>query len=504
MKRVGKAVAVLAALGLLCANNSPVIKVDAGRVRGEALGKGATFRGIPFAAPPTGEMRWRDSVPVAHWTGVRDAREFGPACPQRREDGQPALDQSEDCLNLNVVTPDLNARGMPVLVSIHGGAYAFGSNRYVTDQGVSPLLAKGVVLVAPNYRVGRFGFFAHPALTAEADRGTGNFWLSDQILALDWVRRNIENFGGDPANVTILGCSAGGSSVNALMATSRARGLFAKASVHSGGGLFNANRPLAQAQQQGVAFARRAGVQSDGATALDELRLLTLEAILAADPGPPDFGAIVDGHYLSAPLSEVFASGEQARVPLIVGSTSNEASVFGLMGFDAAALRSRFGIDLDVVGPTYRTQYGELDDAELLRRVQTDFLFTSAALGMGALHSRVAPAWAYHFDYLPPSLRGKLPGAAHCADMPYLFGPLPEADAESILLAQTEQDYLFNFIKKSDPNGPNLTGWPQTGPGNHLALVLANESVSSGDLGNDALLVWFAKWKSETGRPIAP
>ncbi|MCB2047469.1 MAG: carboxylesterase family protein [Novosphingobium sp.] len=499
---MGRPLAALAALGLLSANTAPVVTIDAGRVRGEALGKGAAFRGIPFAAPPVGKMRWRDSVPTANWKGVRDATRFGPTCIQRDEEGRPSLDQSEDCLSVNVLTPDLRARKLPVLVSIHGGAYAFGSNRYITDQGLTPLLEKGVVLVAPNYRVGRLGFFAHPALTAEAGRGTGNFWLSDQVLALDWVRRNIAKFGGDPGNVTILGCSAGGSSVNALMATPMARGLFAKASVHSGGGLFNANRPLGKAERQGVEFAQRAGVKGDGTAALERLRALSSDAILAADPDAPDFGAIVDGAYLAAPLSQVFAQGEQARVPLISGSTSNEASVFGLMGFDAAMLRSRFGIDLDVVGPVYRAQYGDLSEAELLRRVQTDFLFTSAALGMTSLQSRVAPAWSYHFDYLPPALRGTLPGAAHCDDMPYLFGPLPSTDRESVALAARLQDYLYNFIVRSDPNGEGLPEWPATRQDQHSALIIGNAGAAAKNMGGPAMKLWFNKWKSETGSLI--
>lgn len=502
--RAGKAVAALAALGLLCANTAPVVTTDAGKVRGELIGKGAAFRGIPFAAPPVGELRWRDARPAALWRGVRDATRFGPACVQRDEEGRPSLEQSEDCLSINVLTPDLGARKLPVLVSIHGGAYAFGSNRYVADQGISPLLAKGVVLVAPNYRVGRLGFFAHPALTAEVGRGNGNFWLSDQILALDWVRRNIANFGGDPGNVAILGCSAGGSSVNALMASPRARGLFAKASVHSGGGLFNANRPLEQAERQGVEFARRAGIQSTDAGALRQLRALSPEAILAADPGPPDFGAIVDGHYLTASLSQIFARGEQARVPMVAGSTSNEASVFGLMGFDAAMLRSRFGIDLDVIGPIYRAQHGDLTDAELLRRVQTDFLFTSAALGMSAMHSWVTSAWAYHFDYVPPAQRGSLPGAAHCDDIPYFFGPLPATDDQSVALAATQGAWLYNFLANSDPNGAGLPEWPETRPDRHPALIIGNQGVSSRDMGGETMRFWFSKWKSETGSLVPP
>ena len=502
--RGGRTALALAALATLTANRGPVVAIDAGRIEGERIGTGAAFRGIPFAEAPAGNLRWRDAVAVKPWHGLRPARDFGPACPQNPEGDRPVVPQSEDCLNLNVLTPNLKARGLPVLVVIHGGAYAFGSNRYVTDQGLSPLLRKGVVLVTLNYRVGRFGFFAHPALTAEAGHGTGNFWLSDQILALDWVRRNIARFGGDHRRVTILGCSAGGSSVNALMAATVARGLFRQASAHSGGGLFNANRPLALAEQQGLAFAARAGVSGDSADALARLRALTPQLVLAADPGPPDFGAIVDGRLLRAPLSVTFARGDQAHVPYIVGSTSNEASVFGLMGFDAAVLRSRFGIDLAALRPVYEAQYGPLPETELLRRVQTDFLFTAAALGMGGLASRQAPAWVYHFAYVPPAERATKPGASHCADMSYLFGPLPDAAPQSRRIAENLQRYWFNFITTGDPNSPTLAPWPATAPGQRRALRIDSASDAQTRFGGQAIAAWLQRWQAETGLAVDP
>jgi para-nitrobenzyl esterase len=496
---------IAAGLGLaalLCANAAPVVKTDAGRVRGEALeGNAAAFHGIPFGAAPVGPLRWRDAKRVQPWRGVRAAEEYGPACPQRAEGNRPTLPQNEDCLNLNVITPDLKAKGLPVLVSIHGGAYAFGSNRYVTDQGLSPLLKQGIILVAPNYRVGRFGFFAHPALTAEAGRGTGNFWLSDQALALDWVKRNIARFGGDPKRVTILGCSAGGSSVNALMASPLTRGLFARASAHSGGGLFNANRPLAKAEEQGLAFAKRAGVEREGALA--RLRALDPDAILAADPGPPDYGAIVDGHWLPAPLSHTFAQGKQAPVPYIVGSTSNEASVFGLMGFDSAVLKSRFGVDLTMLRPLYE-KAGPLSDVELLRRVQTDFIFTSAAMGMGGLAARAAPVWSYHFAHVPADQRATTPGAPHCADMPYLFGPLPDDSAEGRAIATRMQDWWGAFIRTGNPNTPGTRAWTRTVPGQASPMIItAQGRMTPGFLG-DVLPFWYDKWQAESRMETRP
>jgi para-nitrobenzyl esterase len=481
----------------------PVVTTDHGQVRGEAIGPGAAFRGIPYAAPPVGQLRWREAQPLKPWRGVRDARVFGATCIQPTAPATAALPQSEDCLTLNVVTPDRKAHGLPVLVSIHGGAFFVGSGRYIADHDLSPIVQRGVVLVSPNYRVGRMGFFAHPALNAEAGRGTGNFWLSDQIAALKWVKRNIARFGGDPAKVTILGCSAGGSSINSLMASPAARGLFARASSHSGGGFFNASRPMADALAQGLAFAARAGVSDTSATGLARLRALTAAEVLAADPGPPNFGAIVDRRLLPRQISETFAEGEQAHVPFIVGSTSNEASVFGLMGFDAKVLHDRFGIDFGQVRAIYE-KAGPLSEAELLRRIQTDFLFTSAAQGMAGLAARAAPAWSYYFDYIPPEKRAEQPGAPHCADMGHTFGlgePVSDTDRQVDAMLQ---GYTYNFIATGEPNGPGLPTWPGVVPGHPAPLRIGDTTAVDRGFKPTELAYWFASWRAETGLSVEP
>jgi para-nitrobenzyl esterase len=476
------------------------VVTDHGSVRGEAFGPGAAFRGIPFAAPPVGPLRWREAQPLKPWRGVREAKAFGANCIQPETAERAGQPQSEDCLTLTVVTPDRKAHGLPVLVSIYGGAFFVGSGRYIADKDLSPIVRRGVMLVSPNYRVGRMGFFAHPALNAEAGRGTGNFWLSDQIAALRWVKANIARFGGDPAKVTILGCSAGGSSINALMASPLPRGLFARAASHSGGGFFNATRAMADALPQGVAFAARAGVTDSGAAGLAQLRALTPAQVLAADPGPPNFGAIIDGYLLPKQISATFAAGEQAHVPFITGSTSNEASVFGLMGFDAKILEERFGIDFAKV----RQAYGPLPEAELLRRVQTDFLFTSAAQGMAGLAARAAPTWSYYFDYVPQAERGSTPGAPHCADMRHIFG-LAEAETQADRTIDTLlQDYTYNFIATGDPNGSGPATWPRTVPGRPTPLVIRDTARADVNFKPDELAYWFAKWRTETGLTVEP
>jgi para-nitrobenzyl esterase len=497
---VRAAATLLAAVALaapaLARDGAPAVATDHGRVRGEAIGAGAAFRGIPFAAPPVGALRWREAQPLRPWRGTLDATRFGASCIQPAAPGRDEHPQSEDCLTLNIVTPDRNARGLPVLVSIHGGAFYVGSGRYIAEHDLSPIVRRGVVLVSPNYRLGRLGFFAHPALDAEAGRGTGNFWLSDQIAALRWVKANIARFGGDPANVTILGCSAGGSSVNALMASPVPRGLFARAASHSGGGFFNATRALPRAHEQGLAFAARAGITDRGLAGLTALRALSPAQVLAADPGPPDFGAIVDGHLLPRQISETFARSEQAPVPFIAGSTSNEASVFGLMGFDAGVLRKRFGIDLDKA----RAVYGPLAEGELLRRVQTDFLFTAAAQGMAGLAARKAPAWSYYFDYVPPAQRDDMPGAPHCADMAHTFGLGPPAPAVDMPL----QAYAYNFILRGDPNGAGLPTWAGTVPGQSATLHIGDRPAMTRPFKPAELAHWYAKWREDTGLSVQP
>jgi para-nitrobenzyl esterase len=321
----------------------------------------------------------------------------------------------------------------------------------------------------------------------------------DQIAALKWVKDNIARFGGDPDNVTIVGCSAGGSSVISLVTSPSARGLFHRANVRSGGGLFNGNRPLALAEQQGIQFAKRAGIDSADPDALDELRGLTVATVLASDRGPPDFGAVVDGIHLPHPIAVSFARGEIARVPLMIGSTSNEASVFGLMGFDRQALKKRFGIDLDDVAPVYAVD-GPLPDTELLRQVQTDFIFTAASIGTSRMAARAGvPAYAYHFDYRTEDERKTKPGADHCADMPYCFGATPPVLEADRRIAQMLQDYLVNFIRTGDPNGKGLPQWPRMPADANEPLVIADDTHAVRGFRQRQLQVWFDKWQAETG-----
>jgi para-nitrobenzyl esterase len=239
-------------------------------------------------------------------------------------------------------------------------------------------------------------------------------------------------------------------------------------------------------------------VVSTDASGLDQLRALTTAQILAADPGPPNFGAIIEGRLLLEQISLTFAAGKQAAVPFIAGSTSNEASVFGLMGFDTAVLRDRFGIDLTKVRQVYE-RGGPLGDAELLRRVQTDFLFTAPSLGMASLASRIAPAWSYHFDYVPPADRSRVPGALHCANMPYIFGTVDEPP-----MAHRLRRYWTNFIQRGDPNGTGLPVWAGVQQGVIAPLVISDEFRIVPDFAGPQMRLWFDKWRHDSGAANQP
>ncbi|SFR88902.1 carboxylesterase/lipase family protein [Sphingomonas jatrophae] len=489
------------------APTEPVVTTTAGPVRG-AMREGAFFfGGIPFAAPPVGPRRWQAPAPAAAWRQTRDATAFGADCPQPASETRETHPQAESCLFLNVVSPDLTARKLPVLFVIHGGANFVGSGRELIDRAIPPIVKDGVVLVAANYRLGRLGFFSHPGLTSEAPRAHSNYYLMDQIAALRWVRDNIAKFGGDPGNVTVIGCSAGGSGVNGVLGSPMARGLIAKASPHSGGGLFNGDRPLARAEKEGIAFAGRVGVTAQGAKALAPLRALSVAQVMAGDKGAPDFGAVVDGTWLPQPISVAFATDRWNKAPLLVGSTSNEASVFGLMGFDRPTMEQRFDIDFAALAPAY----GRLDARELLRQVQTDFIFTSGSIGLATLAANGgAPSWAYHYDHVPQAERGEQPGAPHCADFRRWFGfegggrTTPPSGEQDRAVTRALHNYLLNFARSGDPNGPGLPVWPRTPAGGSEPLVIGETIAAEPGFRARQLQPWFTRWEAQTGYKISP
>lgn len=405
--------ALFAATSLARGQTPPRVTTDTGVVAGVEEGPARIFRAIPYAAPPVGPLRWKPPAPASRWQGVRDASKDGPACPQTVYEGRYNAGgyqgpTSEDCLTLDVFAP-LAAKRAPVLVWIFGGGDVAGANSIAPNDGRF-FARDGVVVVAMNYRLGALGWFAHPALTSEAPPTAplANYGLMDQIAALKWVKRNIAAFGGDPGNVTISGESAGGENVLTLMVTPAAGGLFQKATVQSGGG-WSAPATLAGAEQAGAALAIKLGLPADAT--VEQLRALGADALVAAGGR---YGPIVDGRLVVESAAQGFARGHQAPAPLIIGSNSWEASLLP-PATDAAYAAA--------ASPAVRAAYPDQasDPATLAQAMFTDAVMGAPARWFAAKASAKAGAWLYEFSYIRVERRGKIPGANHTAENPYVF-----------------------------------------------------------------------------------
>lgn len=414
---------------------SPSVTLAQGQLTGTAGDGVEVYKGIPFAAPPTGPLRWAPPAPAMAWQGARDASQFGPVCPQQRSPnavgaGRP---QSEDCLSLNIWRP-AGAAKAPVMVWIHGGGNRFGSGADLYYEG-STFARRGVVLVTINYRLGHLGFFGHPALGKTGN--LVNYGLLDQIAALKWVRDNIAAFGGDPGRVTIFGESAGGSAVLNLLTAPSARGLFHGAIVQSGGGL-RTRSSTAQADQQGRAIADALGLKGTAATA-QALRAQPAERFIdpaVVPPPSPGFGAVVGGAELpEAPLSALRA-GRAAPVPLMIGANSYEGSLIDSYRLQDEAVIRLMGGDL----PLIKSAYGAAsrDRAAYARRLYGDVVFIYPAREAAMAQARRAPTFLYYFDYVPERVRATRTGVAHAAEIPFVFGGLTGATS-----AGTEADRAF-------------------------------------------------------------
>jgi para-nitrobenzyl esterase len=466
------------------------VRTDAGLIRGKAADNHGVraFLGIPFAAPPVGLLRWKAPQPVVPWQGVREAVEFGPRPMQGpiysdmvfRDKGP-----SEDCLYLNVWTPAKSADArLPVMVWIYGGGYRAGGTSEPRQDG-GYLATKGVVVVSMNYRLGVFGFFSYPELSAESGRGSGNYGIMDQTEALRWVQRNIAAFGGDPGNVTIFGESAGSYSVSVLMATPTARGLFQKAIGESGSMVGTRRIPahvaeLAAAEKNGREFAASAG-----ATNLAALRSLSSEQILEAAMADKSIkeGIVVDGYVLTTDVRTIYAEGKEARVPLLAGWNADESRVYAVAGnkrptaksFEAQ-VRAEYG---ELAGAVLRL-YPAKTDEEAVRSagdLDGDRFIVSSTWNWVDLHQRTgAPVYRYLFDRQIPVAPGTkvngVPvtaadvGAPHAGEIPYVFHALASNPSISWQptdwnLSETLETYWTNFAKTGNPNGRGVPHWPR-------------------------------------------
>jgi para-nitrobenzyl esterase len=440
--------------------DSLTVSTDSGPVKGAATQKMREFLGIPYAAPPVGELRWQPPQPHARWKEPRDVTQFAPHCAQNASPFGVAS-ASEDCLYLNVYTPKDGGGNRPVMVWIHGGALVVGEG---DDYNPARMIAQGdVVVVTINYRLGLFGYMAHPALSAESpEHISGNYGLLDQQFALEWVRRNIDRFGGDHNNVTLFGESAGGLSTLSNVASPRAAGLFHRAIVESGA--YALHLPsLATAEAQGSAIGA-----SLGCSTADCLRSLTVAQLLSKTGSgiTPD----VDGKILPQTLATAFSSGEFNRVPIIQGSNHDEFTLFVGLDFDLVSgpvsaaiyplvVRAIVGTALApaVLAEYPLASYPSPDSA--VAAFGTDLTFACPARSANLSLSRFVPTFAYEFNdenapqnFLPPI---SIPyGAAHASEIQYLF-TLPQ----SVTLAPTQQrlsetmiEYWTQFAHSGDPN----------------------------------------------------
>jgi para-nitrobenzyl esterase len=395
------------------APDAPRVSIETGMLAGAQVDAARVFRAIPYAAPPVGPLRWAPPAPAKPWAGVRDASADGPACPQvvdpggRPNGGGYAGPTSEDCLTLDVFAP-LHAAHAPVMVWIFGGGNVAGADSIAPNDGRF-FARDGVVLVAMNYRLGALGFFAHPAVTREAGAHAplANYATMDQIAALKWVKRNIAAFGGDPDNVTIFGESAGGQDTLTLMTTPAARGLFQKATVQSGGGWGEAVT-LPQAEAAGVALSQSLGLPAD-ATA-EQLRALPADKLIAASGRTT--GPVVDGRLITETAAQGFARGHQAPAPLIIGSNTWEASLLPPGGYADYVAKAPASV---------RAAYPEQDPAKLAQAMFTDRAMGAPARWFAAKASAKAGAWLYEFSYVRVVRKGKIPGANHTSENPYVF-----------------------------------------------------------------------------------
>ena len=498
------------------------MSVSGGIVRGSVGEDGLKqFHGIPFAAPPVGELRWAPPAPVPPWSDVKEAIKPGPSCVQPLGGGGSFygvsdIETSEDCLTLNVWTRAAHVgQQLPVMVWIHGGALVSGTGSSYPGES---LTNKAVVLVTANYRLGRFGFLAHPALSQEHPGGvSGNQGLRDQIAALEWVRDNIEQFGGDPNNVTIFGESAGSLSMSLLQASPLAKGLFHRVIGQSGGAFQpmwwrdKATSYAASAESIGEMFAA-ALAGEEGDASLAALRALPADHIMEVIQSDPEFSnydalAIVDGEVIPDEVATIFAQGQQADVPVLIGSNADEATTFmeffmplfgtGVAGFNAYAQATV----PEVVDEMAQLYPAENDEQAVRSWVDLfgDALFAYPmrewATSMGNVSS---DAYLYWFTWAPPVENSEQYGAFHAAEIGYVFGNLDlfgavptDADRE---FGELMANIWTQFAKTGSPNGEGLPEWPAYTPANEAYMELGQDTGAKSQLRIEQMALIKKAW----------
>jgi para-nitrobenzyl esterase len=454
---------LLTALAAASVFSKPV-KVDSGLLEGHpgTHPDVMVFKGIPYAAPPVGDMRWKSPEPAAPWQGVKDAAAFGPSCMQTSYPEGSLYHNtlgpiSEDCLTLNVWTTAKQGEKHPVMVWIHGGALTRGSGATAWYDGEA-LSRKGVVIVTINYRLGVFGFFTHPELTAESSHHTsGNYGLLDQVAALQWVKRNIAAFGGDPKKVTIFGESAGSWSTNFMMASPLTRGLIDRV-IGESGAFFGVMKKLADTEKVGV-----------NAGDLKTLRAKPAEELMKTTFDQRAMGPVVDGYLLPTDIYTVFKEGKQNDVPLLAGYNADEGTAFANWNGNVDAFvkqgQQRFGKFSD----EYFAAYPAGSEADAKASFYATFRDTTFGWNMrtwGRMNEQTGhhPAYLYYFSHVQPGPTAERYGAYHASEILYVFDnldvlPRPFTDVDR-KLSEEMASYWVNFAKTGDPNGPGLPKWP--------------------------------------------
>ncbi len=451
------------------------VKTSLGPVKGAVDAGGVmSFKGIPFAQPPVGPLRWTPAAPAKAWTGERDATAFGPGCLQRTKlstretasSGAAPEKTSEDCLTLNVWTPAHGIKPLPVMVWIHGGGHTAGASSLTFYDG-SSFARDGVILVSVNYRLGLLGYFAHPALTkaAATNAPLGSYGTTDQLQALRWVQKNIAAFGGDPKNVTVFGESAGAQSTLTLLATPAAKGLFARAIVQSAyiaGGFPS----LGEAEATGAGVATAVGLPGAAAT-LEQLRNVPGDALIAAQEKLPS-GPVVDGRLLPVRPAKAIGRGDILHVPLMIGTNSDEGSL--VAGRDPASVLAEGSPDLVAFA---RATYGApaSKDAVLARNLWRDVTFTAPTRWVARKASATQKVWLYHYDYTPERLRGVWAGVPHGYEVPFVFDSLGKVPQFSGLLTAADKASIatthscwVSFAKTGVPVCDGAPAWPAYSP----------------------------------------
>ena len=513
---------------ITCACSSPslttTVEVTGGTIEGVEQEGMFIYKGIPFAAPPVGDLRWKAPEPVEPWSDVKKADTFGPACMQAAGGMGNTSPVSEDCMYLNVWTPAKKTdEKLPVIIWIYGGGFMGGSTSTSMYDGTG-FAKKGVVLVSVAYRVGPFGFMAHPELSRESGRGSGNYGLEDMIAGMKWVQENVERFGGDPSNVTIFGHSAGGMAVSMLAASPVTKGLFHRAICMSGGSFtplqtsnetstgMNLGVPtLKYAEETGEEFLKKLG-----AADLEAARALSADDIQNGTRGfgmgIGSFKPVADGYIIPNSLYSMYMEGNFNDTPILVGNTSDELASFG-GGRDitAAQFEDRIKSQYGPMADTILSAYPHSTDAEAAKSskgISRESTFSWNTWIWACLQSRNGKgrAFNYYFDYHAP----EADGSGHGSDVPYAFqtlgGPRGGPSPEDLKLSDTISSYWVNFARSGDPNGPGLPEWPVFTEDDPRAMVFDAAEPSARPVPNleklkafDAYFEWFRTSEDPSG-----